>query len=256
MTVREIYDLIDAFAPFETQADFDNSGLLTGSARQDVHTILFALDLTESVISEASNIGAELIVTHHPLMFSPIRRLTDEDYEARLLRHLIRENISLIAAHTNLDQAHGGMNDVLADLCGLHDISGEGFLRTGFLTEPMTAEAYAVFLSSRLKTTVRLMGPEKATVSKVGLCSGGGGDEWPGAADAGCNAFVSGEIKHHLALAMADRGIVAFECGHFSTEAPGLSALAAALQKKLNTLKCNVRILESASKAYAFPPKP
>ena len=119
MTVQSFYELLDRIAPFDTQADFDNSGLLVGSPRQEVHTVLLCLDVTENVIDEAVRLDAELIISHHPLMFSPRRRLTDEDYEGRLLRRLVREDISLIAAHTCLDQAPGGINDTLAELCGL-----------------------------------------------------------------------------------------------------------------------------------------
>ena len=252
MTVRDLYDLLDRVAPFETQADFDNSGFLVGSAAQEVTCVLFALDVTERVIDEAVSLGAQLIITHHPLMFSPVRRLTDEDFEGRLIRRLVRENISLIAVHTCLDQAPGGINDALAELCGLEDVAGEGFFRCGTLPEPLAARDYAALLRQRLGDAVRLMGPGDAVVRRVGLCSGGGGDEWAAAAEAGCDAFVSGEIKHHQALAMADSGIVGLECGHFATEEPGIRALAAALQNAADTLECNLRICVSAISAYSF----
>ena len=108
MTVQDLYETIDRLAPFATQYDEDNSGLLVGSASQEVTGILFALDVSQRVIDEAVSLGVQLIVTHHPLMFSPIRALTDSDHEGRLIRRLTQENISLIAAHTNLDQAPGG----------------------------------------------------------------------------------------------------------------------------------------------------
>ncbi len=253
MTVRTVYDLIHTVAPFDTQMEGDNSGLLVGSPSREVRSILFALDVTEPVIDEAVALGAELIVTHHPLMFSAIRSLTDETYEGRLIRRLVREDISLIAAHTNLDAAAGGTNDTLAALCGLVEISGEGFFRSGFLPEPMTVRAFADLLGENLETTVRVMGPEDRMVRRVGLCSGSGGDEWTRALEAGCDAFVSGEIRHHHALAMADAGIAAFECGHFATEEPGLAALAEALQNSLNHVECNVRVFVSAVSAYSFP---
>ena len=107
MNVQNVYDIIHTVAPFDTQIEGDNSGILVGSPVQEITCILFALDVTEPVIDEAVAIGAELIVTHHPLMFSPVHSLTDETYEGRLIRRLVRENISLIAAHTNLDQAPG-----------------------------------------------------------------------------------------------------------------------------------------------------
>lgn len=256
MTVRDLFLLIDSFAPFDTQAEGDNSGFLVGSGSQEITAVLFALDLTEPVIDEAVRLGAQLIVTHHPVMFSPIHSLTDDDYESRLIRRLIRENISLISAHTNLDQASGGINDVLAACCGLSDVTGEGFFRCGFLAVPVTAREYADQLKTLLHTEVRLMGPEDAVIRKVGLCSGGGSTEWQDALISACDAFISGEIRHHHALAMADSGIVALECGHFSTEEPGIRALASSLQKTLNTIEYNVRIYVSDISAYSFPRQP
>ena len=256
MTVKELYDMIDRIAPFSTQMEGDNSGFLVGSAAQEVTGILFALDVTEPVIEEAAALGAQLIVTHHPLMFDPLRTLTDDDYEARLIRRLAREDISLIAAHTCLDRAPGGVNDTLAELCGLTEVTGEGFFRCGLLPAPLSVWEYAEQLKAALRTEVRLMGPGDAVIRKVGLCSGSGGSEWPAAAETGCDAFVSGEIKHHFGLAMAGSGIVGLECGHFATEEPGIRALASALQKALNTIECNVRIYVSKVSAYSFPRQP
>ena len=253
MTVQQLYEIIDRLAPFATQAEGDNSGFLVGSAAQDVDTVLLALDLTEPVIDEAVACGAQLIVTHHPLMFSPRRSLTDGDYEGRLIRRLVREDISHIAAHTNLDQAPGGVNDTLAESCGLTKVTGEAFFRCGMLPAPLSAGAYADQLKERLGAEVRLMGPAGALIRKVGLCSGGGSDEWFRAIGTGCDAFLSGEIKHHHALALADSGVIGLECGHFATEEPGVRALAAALQKEADTVQCNLRIYVSEQAAYAFP---
>lgn len=256
MTVKDIFDFIDHAAPFETQMDSDNSGFLIGSASQYVDSILFALDVTPAVIDEAVSHGVQLIVTHHPLMFAPVRTLTDDTYEGRIIRRLIREDISLIAAHTNLDQASGGINDTLAGLCGLTDVSGEGYFRCGMLPKPLSASAFAAELRQRLRSEVRLMGPENKVIRKVGLCSGGGSEFWPLAADNGCDAFVSGEIRHHHALAMADSGIAGFECGHFGTEEPGIRAFASALQNVVNTVECKVRIYVSGVSAYSFIRRP
>lgn len=252
MTVRDLYEMIDRIAPFAIQMESDNSGFLVGSASQEVTGVLFALDVTEPVIDEALTLGAQLIVTHHPLLMNPVRTLTDADYESRLVRRLARENISFIAAHTNLDQAPGGVNDTLAELCGLIGVTGDEFFRCGLLPEPVTAYEYADLLKERLRTDVRLIGPGNTLIRKVGLCSGSGGSEWPRAAETGCDAFVSGEIKHHFGLAMADSGIIGLECGHFATEEPGIRALASALQKALNQVECNLRIYVSEVSAYSF----
>ena len=256
MNVQTVYDVIDSVAPFDTQMEGDNSGLLVGSPAQEVTKILFALDVTEPVIDEAVSLGAELIVSHHPLLYSAVRSMTDEDCEGRLVRRLIRENISLIAAHTNLDRAPGGINDTLAALCGLSDVSGEGFFRYGNLPGEMTCRYYADLLSDVLKTTVRVMAPEDRIIRRVGLCSGSGSSEWALALENGCDAFVSGEIRHHHALAMADAGIAGFECGHFATEEPGIAALAEALQNAFNHVEYSVRVFVSAVSAYTFPRTP
>ncbi len=256
MTVLEIYGLLDAAAHFETQEEYDNSGFLAGSASCQVTGILFALDVTEKVIDEAMSLGANLIVTHHPLMFNARRTLTDGDYEGRLLMRLIRENISLIAAHTCLDKADGGINDTLAEMCSLLDIRGQDFVRVGRLPRPMTSGELTGYLSVALNTTVRLMGDEDRRVEWLGLCSGAGGSEWQAAAALGAEAFLSGEIKHNLALEMADAGIPAYECGHFATEEPGIFALADALQSALNRVQYKLGIFKSETAAYSFPSQP
>ena len=252
MNVRTIYDMIDAAAPFATQWEGDNSGLLAGSPEQEVSAVLFALDVTDPVIDEAESLGVQLIVTHHPLLFDPIRTLTDETREGRLLRRLVRKDIALISAHTNLDRAEGGINDSLAALCGLPESSGEGFFRCGFLPGPLPLRTFADSLERNLQTAVRVMGPADRIIRSVGLCSGSGSSEWQQAVLAGCDAFVTGEIKHHIALALADAGVAALECGHFATEMPGLASLAEALQNAFNHVKCNVRVFVSEVPAYAF----
>ena len=250
MTIQNIYDLLDAVAPFETQEPYDNSGLLVGSPEQEVTGVLFALDVTEQVIREAGELGANLIVTHHPLMFEAIRRITDETFEGRLIMRLIQRGIGLIACHTCLDRAPGGINDALAECCALLDVEGEDFVRVGRLPQPMKAGELKEYLAAALDTEVRLMGDPNLEISRLGMCSGGGGSEWTGAAALGAEAFLSGEIKHHQALAMADAGIPCFECGHFATEQPGIFALADALQDALNQMDYKLQVFKTKTGAY------
>ena len=250
LTVQQVYDFINERAPFETQLGFDNSGLLVGDPSCEVTGIHFALDVTSKVIDEAIANGANLIVTHHPMMFSPIKRLVETNYEARLLCRLIREGISLIAAHTNLDQAVGGINDVLANQIGLTNVTGEGFVRVGSLSLPMTAGELAESISNALGDVVRVMGNPFVMVDKVGMCSGSGADEWATAAAMGAQAFLTGEAKHHIALEASDAGMVILEAGHHATEAPGIFALADALQKADIVVQYHVRVSTSRVKAY------
>ncbi len=256
MTVGDVFSRIDALAPFSSQEEWDNSGILVGSAHDHVTGILFALDVTEPVIDEACSCGASLIVTHHPLMFSSRKALTDNDYEGRLIIRLIRSGISLIAAHTNLDRAPGGINDTLAALCGLADISGEDFVRCGMLSAPVSARKLADFLALKLSCTVRLSGPESSVIRKVSVSSGGGGEFWETAFRNGSQAFVTGEIHHHHALAAADAGLVVLECGHFQTEEPGIRMLAETLQKDPDVIEYKIGVSVSEIPAYTFPQQP
>ncbi len=250
MTVWDVYHVLDAVIPFELQEPYDNSGLLVGSGSAEVTGILFALDATPPVIREAVSLGANLIITHHPLFFDPVRRVTDETYEGRIALELIRNGISLIASHTCLDRAPGGINDALAECCALLDVQGDGFVRVGTLPKEMKAGELKEYLAAALDTDVRLMGNPELVISRLGMCSGAGSSEWEACVRLGAQAFLSGEVKHHLALAMADAGIPCFECGHFATEQPGIFALADALQSALNQVQFNLGIFKSKAGAY------
>ena len=256
MNIQNIYELLDMAVCFESQEPYDNSGLLVGDPSQEVTGVLFALDVTEAAIREAVSLGANLIVTHHPLMFDPVRRITADTYEGRLITHLIQAGIGLIACHTCLDKAPGGINDALAECCALLDVRGEGFVRVGTLPSPMKAGDLKEYLAAAMQTDVRLMGDPEIPVSRLGLCSGAGGSEWEAAAALGAQAFLSGEVKHHLALAMADAGIPCFECGHFATEQPGIFALADALQSALNQVQYKLGVYKSEAGAYPSNPGP
>lgn len=253
MTVQDIYDFIDTLAPFSSQADFDNAGLLLGEAQQEVTGILVALDATEGVLDEALQQGANLIVTHHPLMFAPRQRLTEDDAEARLLCRMIRGRVALIAAHTNLDQAPGGINDVLAARCGLTEVSGEGCLRIGTLPEGETAASLIPRLEQALRTTVRVMGrvPPDFPLRRMAVSSGAGSDGWAQAAQLKADVFLTGEMKHHHALSLVSAGVLGLEAGHFATEEPGIFALADALQTRLNGLQYKGYVSKSRQGGYA-----
>lgn len=215
-----------------------------------------ALDITHRVLDEAEAAGANLIVTHHPLMFSPRKTMTEDDYEGALLCRMIRSRIALIAAHTNLDAAPVGTNETLAALCELRNVTGEGeWWRVGDLPGGTTLDTLCALLEAKLHTTVRTYGqfaPDHP-LHRLGISTGGGSDSWFDVACLGADAFLTGEIKHHHALAMVDAGIVGLEAGHFATEEPGIFALADTLQKWADEIQWKVRITRSACGGYALP---
>lgn len=250
LAVKDVYNFIDGLAPFEGQDSFDNAGLLVGHPSWGVRGVHVALDVTASVLDEAIAHGANLIVTHHPMMFSSRKNLVETDSEGILLCRMIRREIALIAVHTNLDRAPGGINDVLAQRLGLADVTGEGYLRVGDLPAAMTAEAFAWQASDALGTVVRLMGRPEREIHRVGVSSGAGSEGWEEARQLGADAFLTGEMKHHHALAAVEMGMVALEAGHHATEEPGIFALADALQNHLNALQYKITVSKSTARPY------
>ena len=158
MTVQEIWNWLDGFAPFSTQEDFDNAGLLVGDPHAEVTRVLFAVDATTAVVQDAVAWGAQLLVTHHPLMFGGIHQIRYDLPEGETLRAMISAGLHLIAVHTNLDAAEGGTGDSLAAAVGLTDVRTCGdsaYLRTGSFPAPKTASSLLGTLRERLGGPIR-----------------------------------------------------------------------------------------------------
>lgn len=239
-TVRDIARAVDAIAPFATQLDWDNSGLLIGDPDREAARVLVALDATLEVIRRAQKEGAEVVVTHHPVIFHGVKRLLagDPPYEAAA------RGIAVISAHTCYDMAPGGVNDALADALDLRDrrpLHREEDGRTlgvaGDLPEEMTREALAAWAGERLGQRpgfVRFLpgaGPE--AIRRMAVCGGAGGDFLREAKELGCQAYLTGEVRHHEFLAAAQMGLLLMDAGHFATENIAVPRLAAQLAARL-----------------------
>ena len=225
ITVGDIFEWLDAIAPFETQDEYDNAGLLVGDPSAQVRKILFALDVTRSAAAEAARIGADLIISHHPLMFQPIQRIRWEQGEGAVLRALAASGVGLIAAHTNWDQCQGGVADALAETLGLtgsKPCEQNPYLRTGDLANPCTAKEFLALINQRLNACTRLYGDPDALIRSVAVVPGAGGETH---VHVDADAFVTGEIKHHELLGAIDRGLIVLDAGHHPTEFPGIAAL-------------------------------
>ena len=236
-TVRELERIVGEIAPYELAEEWDNVGLLVGRQEREITRVLIALDVTGEVLDEARALGAQAIITHHPMMFHARKRLTDADREGKLLLGLAREDIALIAAHTNLDAAPGGVNDTLMGKLGIVNVTGEGCVRAGELPQEMTLSQLQELAQRAFGGCVRAYGPADAKIARVGCCSGGGGSMLGEAQALSIDCFVTGEIAHHIALDAADAGLCVLECGHFETENPVCEVLQTALQTKLDALQ-------------------
>ena len=249
-TAAEIERLVGGIAPYELAEEWDNVGLLLGRRGAQVTRVLVALDLTEGVIREAKTLGAQAIVTHHPIMMSARRRLTDDDREGRLMLEIAQAGIAHIAAHTNFDSAPDGVNDTLMALMGARNIRGEGCIRVGELEPGLTLGELAQRAEKKLRGPVRVFGAGDMSVHVLGCCSGAGSGELEKARALGADCLLSGEIKHHHALDFADAGCGVLEAGHYETENPACEVMAIALQNACDALKYNVTVFCSKGNPF------
>lgn len=229
-TVADIYNFLDRMAPFSLQMDFDNSGFLVGRGEAEVSRILISLDITEEVIDEAAEKHAQLIVSHHPVIFRPLGSLTDHDPVGRRVMSLLDHGIAAICAHTNLDRVSGGVNDALAGRLGLFqpamlhidgvDQNGNpyGLGRVGFLEHPCSLLDYTL----RIKTVLGSNGLRYCDggrpVRKVAVCGGACGDMLPEVYGAGCDTFITADVKYNVFLDAVSMGISVIDAGHYPTE--------------------------------------
>lgn len=234
--ICDLYDIINAVADFDSQLAFDNSGLLVGDAATEVTRALLCLDITEDVIREAAGINANLIISHHPVIFDPIRALNSRD--AAYL--LAKNGIAALCCHTNLDLSPVcGVNVALASRLGLRnvrreDVFGEdSVLFSGELAEPLEPADFARLVKERLNAGAVQLIPGDGCVKKVFLCSGAGDDQVKYAACRGGDAFLTGEMKHHEALEAAKTGLTCVVAGHYETEVVFREFLAAYLKKRV-----------------------
>ena len=241
MTVHDILTFVETLAPLSMKYDWDNVGLLCGSAGQEVHKILVALDPFEGVCREAAEKGADLLVTHHPLIFRPRKSVTDGDDVGRSILFLAKHGISALNAHTNLDCAPGGVNDVLAETLGLADVEvldplgvdGQG-RPWGLLRAGTVAEQSLVQFLAHVKTRLQVQGLRYVDggrpVRKVAVGGGACADELPAVLAAGCDTFVTADVKYNEFNDAKAEGVNLIDAGHFATENPAVAVLAAKLR--------------------------
>jgi dinuclear metal center YbgI/SA1388 family protein len=231
--------------------DFDNVGLLAGDSRAAVRGILVALDVTSEVIDEAAASGANLIVSHHPLLFD-IKRVTDGDIRGKKLLSLLSHSISAICMHTNLDAARGGVNDALARAAGLRDtalLSEDGrypdgtpfsYGRVGTLQGPMRMREYLTFLKNALKTNGLRYHNAGREVSRVAVVGGSGGDDLLAAFERGCDTFVTADVKYDVFLDARELGINLIDADHFCTENTVVPELRRVISEAFPAISCAV----------------
>ena len=238
--VKEIRDYFRQVVPDYMKLDFDNVGMLVGFCDTQVSRVLTALDITDAVVEEAISRGAQLIVSHHPLIFEPLKRVTDDDLKGRKIIRMIQNGISAICLHTNMDTAEGGVNDCLMQALGgkvtgllsphgCHpDGKAYGVSRLGVLPEELPLPEFL----ARTKTALNCAGLRYVDggrpVKNIACCGGAGGGDMKNAIAAGCDTYVTADLKYDHFLEAKELGLNLIDADHFCTEnvvVPHLKAL-------------------------------
>ena len=223
MTVRELYCLLEEKFPAALSAEWDNDGLMCcPDPDAPVRRVLCTLDVTEAAVEYAVRIGADVILSHHPLLFHPLSSLTADTAVGRKLTALVRAGVSVLSFHTRADAAEGGVNDTLAELFGLLDVRpfADGLGRIGRLSAPTAPEEFAATVASLLGSPAVTLGDAGLPVFRVAVLGGSGKGEVAAAIAAGADTFLSGRLSYETVNEARELGINLLEAGHFYTEAP------------------------------------
>ena len=253
--VQNILNILQGIAPLDLAQSWDNVGLLVGSPDGCVTSILLALDPTTALIAEAEQCNAELIITHHPAIFHPLKSLRSDRPSEKFLHAAVRTGIHVIGCHTNLDAAYGGVNDVLAQLLNLQgavpllpdgrECSGKetGLGRIGVLTESVSSESFLEQLYTVLSPPWLLeAGARPEKVRKVAVCGGSCADISATALAAGADVFITAEVKHDVARWAEEAGLWLIDGGHFATEYPAMEGLRQLLVERLKASDMGVQV--------------
>lgn len=217
ITIKDILNFTETFAPLETQMEFDNSGLLVGNGDTKVTKALVTLDITNEVVEEAVNLGAELVISHHPVIFSPLKKIQRED----AVYKLIRNGIDALCLHTNLDLSpEFGVNTCLADAVEVKNymFADSECLLIGELEKQTTTKEFAEIVKTALNCNgVRFTNGNKK-IKTVAICTGSGGDYAPLAKEYNADVLITGEIKHNQILTANKLDIAVIDASHYRTE--------------------------------------
>lgn len=223
----EIIEEIEKTAPLCLAESWDNPGLMLGRRDKEIKKVLTALDMDTGVAKEAIEIGADLILTHHPMIFHPLKSITEDGGAGECVLMLAKHDIAVYSAHTNLDSAVGGTNDYLAQLYGLENVYAippeedktTGLMRLGKLKEEKTLENLALHIKQKLDAqNVWYAGDKERKIKKVAICSGGGGKMFGEAVSAGADVYITGDISYSSARDAVEKGICLINAEHYESE--------------------------------------
>ena len=244
--VRDVMEVIEGFAPLSIQEKWDNSGLCIGSPDSRVSSILLGLDCTPELVDEAVECGSDMIVTHHPLIFSGLKKISPDDKVGSAVIKAISNGISIYAAHTNADKVLSGVSGAMASRMGLENLEildedgdGTGLGVVGNLPEPMSAEEVIAMVKSKFSLkAMRTSRPLTEKISRVAVCGGSGGSLIGAAVRSGAQLYVSGDISYHNFF--TEDGFMIMDIGHYESEIEIVEILFSLLRKNFPTFAVRI----------------
>ena len=246
MKVKDIIRIIEDFAPLSIQEGWDNSGLCIGSPEDVVSSVLLGLDCTPELVDEAIACGADMIVTHHPLIFSGLKKISPDDPVGEAVMKAIKAGISIYSAHTSADKVIAGVSGAMAARLGLEDVQildedgeGTGLGVVGNLPEPLSAEeAVKLVKKSFGLKAMRASRPVDGKISRIAMCGGSGGSLIGAAMKSGAQVYISGDISYHNFFT-AD-GFMIMDIGHYESEIEIVDILFSLIKKKFPTFAVRI----------------
>lgn len=263
-TVNSIYDILDRTAPFRYQEKWDNSGLIVGDGDSEVNKILIALDITNSVVDEACRKGSDLIISHHPVIFHPLKKIDFNNPVCRLLQ----EFKSAICIHTPFDVAKGGINDILYDMLkkplmlkddaetieavSADGVAGYGKICSTVLGEDCDEKEIARILKDVFGCTVVRYCEGTRYIRRIAFCSGAGGSFLDKVIEMNADVYITGDVKHDQWITAANNGLALFDCGHYHTETVALEYLKRVIQANFPEIKVEIAESNTDPVCYEF----
>lgn len=271
-TFEDMINMLNKYAPDQFAEVWDNVGAMVGNKNQEITKILLCLDVTKCVVEEAIEKNYNLIISHHPFIFNSIKSIIENDIKSKLIYSLIRNNIAVYCAHTNLDSIKGGVNSALSEKIGLVNIKpfdddthlglnettsikSEEAVYYGLATVGLIEECTLIDLATRVKDrlslpVVKYIGDSEKKVKKVAVFCGSFSSSPEEVMEAGVNVVITGELKHNYAVEFRDLGIAVIEAGHFRTEIGVLPVVKEAICKAFPDLIVEISSLEKDPYSY------
>ena len=258
MKVKDIIKVIEDFAPLSIQEGWDNSGLCVGSPEDEVTSVLLALDCTPELVDEAVSCGADMIVTHHPLIFSGLKKISPDDMVGEAVIKAVRSGISIYAAHTNADKVLEGVSGAMAAKLGLVNVTvldedgeGTGLGAVGDLPQPMTAEQAVRLVKEKFSLkAMKTSRPSEGMISRVAMCGGSGGSLIKAAQKAGAQLYISGDMSYHNFFTSDDFMIM--DIGHYESEIEIVDILFSLIKKNFPTFAVRIAQNSNSNPIYYF----